>query len=140
MAAAVPVVWATNRLGWPIYAEANAAGFLERLQLNVAGKTVNAAGNVIPTDARGELVDVAGDPIAQPNMGICMQDMVITAGVMAAGAGVVVPIAPPAPGMVPVAPPFALNSGQIAMTTVIDYTSLEGQHIFREGVKTRRIR
>jgi hypothetical protein len=132
MTAAAPVVWATDRLGWPIYAEADVAGHSERLQLNVAGETVNAAGAVIPTDARGEPIDAVGDPIAQPNMGICMQDMVIIANVMAAGAGVVVPIASPAPGMVPVAPPFALNPGQIAMTTVIDYTSSEGQHIFEK--------
>jgi hypothetical protein len=116
--------------GWPIYAEANAAGFSERLQLNVAGKTVNAAGNIIPTDACREPIDATGDPIAQPTMGVCMQDMIITMSVMAAGAGIVVHIAPPAPGMVPVAASFALNPGQIDMTTVFDYTSSEGQHIF----------
>ena len=69
---AAPVVWATNRIGWPIYAEADAAGHAERLQLNVAGETVDAAGNVIPTDAHGEPIDGAGDPIAQPNIGIRM--------------------------------------------------------------------
>jgi hypothetical protein len=133
---AAPVVWATNRIGWPIYAEPDAAGHAERLQLNLAGETVNAAGIVIPTDARGEPIDAAGDPIAQPNIGVRMRDMVITMQVMATGAGVVLPIAPPAPGMVPVAPPFAINPGQIAMTTVIDYTSSEGQRIFREGAKS----
>jgi hypothetical protein len=127
MAAAAPVVWATNRLGVPIYAEADVARVLKRLQLNIAGKTVNTAGNIIPTDTCGEPFNPTGDPIAQSTMGVCMQDMVITMGAMAAGAGIVVPIAPPAPGMVPVAAPFALNPGKINMTTVIDCTSL--QHI-----------
>jgi hypothetical protein len=60
--------------------------------------------------------------------------MYITMSMMAAGARV--PIAPPAPGMVPAGPPFALNPEQIAMTTVIDYASLEGHQVFREGSKS----
>jgi hypothetical protein len=134
MAAAAPVVCATNHLGWPIYAEADTAGFLECLQLNVAGDTVNAAGNVIPTDACGEPINAAGNPIPQPPIGVCMRDMVIMMSTAATGAGIVLPIAPPAPGITP--PPFALNPGQIAMTTVIDYTSLEGQCIFGDFSKS----
>ncbi|MGL5918059.1 MAG: hypothetical protein ACRCYM_02330, partial [Cetobacterium sp.] len=40
-------------------------------------------------------------------------------------------MAPPVPPAV-----FALNPGQIAMTTIIDYSSSEGQRVFREGTKS----
>jgi hypothetical protein len=33
-------------------------------------------------------------------------------------------------------PVFALNPGQVAMTTIINYNSSEGQRVFREGTKS----
>jgi hypothetical protein len=109
-AAPPPVAWATNHLGLPIYAEADAAEFLERLQLNLAGRTVNTAGNVIQTDPRGEPINAAGNPIRQPAIGVCIQDMYITMNATVAGTCIAIPIASPAPGMVPAGSPFALNS------------------------------
>jgi hypothetical protein len=45
------------------------------------------------------------------------------------------PVVPAPPPGLPVVAAFALNPGQVAVHTVIDYTTSEGQRIFRESTK-----
>ena len=146
MAAPAPVIWASDNVGWPIYAEADAAGHQERLQMDGAN-IVDAAGHVFTVNADGCPMDGPGataNEIPQPNIAIRQRQWMMDQAAMAAMAlaptvppPIILPvaIAPPAPGMIPPRP-FALNPGQVAMTTVIDYTSSEGQRIFREGSKS----
>jgi hypothetical protein len=152
MAAPVPVIWAADNVGWPIYAEADAAGNQERLQMD-GTDVVDAAGIVYPVNADGCPMDGPGataNEIPQPNIAVRQRQWMMDQAAMAAaahaataagtapatGPPIILPvaIAPPAPGMIP-APAFALNPGQVAMATTIDYTSSEGQRMFREGSK-----
>jgi hypothetical protein len=140
--AVAPVVWAASNDGWPIYAERDAAtGLQERLQENAAGEVVDAAGNVYATNADGYPEDAAGAPIPQASQAIRIRDLAL--GYMQLfplmPAVVPPPVVPPVPPPPPLpgapAPVFALNPGQVATHTVIDYTTSEGQRIFRESTK-----
>jgi hypothetical protein len=137
-------LWATDATGWPIYDAPDADGVAERLQLNARGQVVTAAGTVIPCNAEGLPMDgptATSNEIPQPNMGIRYHDFRTSLATIAF-AGIT---APPATGLVPgagsVLPPpprpmFALNPGQVTMTTIIDYSSSEGQRVFREATKS----
>jgi len=59
MAAPVPVIWAADNVGWPIYAEADAAGNQERLRMD-GTDVVDVAGNVYTMNADGCPMDGAG--------------------------------------------------------------------------------
>ena len=128
-----PVVWAASNDGWPIYAARDAAtGLQERLQENAAGEVVDSAGNVYATNADGYPEDAAGADIPQASQAIRIRDLAL--GYMQLLPHFPPVIAPPVvlapPPVLPVVAGFALNPGQVAVHTVIDYTTSEGQQIF----------
>ena len=140
--AAAPAVavstWAASVNGWPIYSKRDVStGLQECFQENVAGEIVDAAGTVYRTNARGIPLDGAGVEIPQASQVIRICDL-------AMGYMHLVPHLPPVvvppvvaapPPVLPVVAGFALNPGQVAMGTVIDYATSEGQRIFRESIK-----
>ena len=69
--AVAPITWAASLKGWPIYAELDpATGLQERLQENIAGEIVDAAGTVYRTNAQGIPLDGAGVAIPQASQAI----------------------------------------------------------------------
>ena len=125
-----PITWAASNEGWPIYAACDpATGLQERLQENAAQEVVEAAGNVYAINAQGIPQDAAGVDIPQASQAIRIHDLAM--GYMHLPPHMPPVIAPPVvaapPPVLPVVAGFALNPGQVAMNTVIDYTTLEGQ-------------
>ena len=87
MAAPAPVTWASDNIGWPIYAEADATGHQERLQINATGDVVDAAGNVYTVNADGSPMDGPGataNEIPQPNIAIRQRQWMMDQAAMAA--------------------------------------------------------
>jgi hypothetical protein len=138
--AVAPIVWAASNDGWPIYAARDAAtGLQERLQENAAGQVVDAAGVVYALNADGYPEDAAGADIPQASQAIRIRDLALGYLHLLPHLPPVIPPPvvppPPVPPGPPVAAVFALNPGQVAVHTVIDYTTSEGQRIFRESTK-----
>jgi hypothetical protein len=136
-------LWAVDQTGWPIYAaQDTTTGIAEQLQLNARGDVVTLADTVIPCNIDGMPMDgpdPSANKIIQPNTGIHMRDFCMNLTSIAYGAPPVL-LAPPTmrlvPGAGPVLPTFALNPGQIAMTTVMDYSSSKEQRLFCKGIKS----
>ena len=134
--AVAPITWAASNEGWPIYAARDpATGLQERLQENAAAEVVDTAGVVYAVDADGYPQDAAGVLIPQASQAIRIRDlamgyMQLLPHMPPVIAPPVVPAPPPVLPAVPGVPGFALNPGQVAVHTVIDYTTSEGQRIF----------
>ena len=78
--AAAPAVavntWAATVDGWPVYAARDTTtGLQERLQENIAGEVVDAAGVVYATNAQGIPLDAAGVAIPQATQAIQIRDL-----------------------------------------------------------------
>jgi hypothetical protein len=108
--------------GLPICGEADASGNQERLQMD-GMHIVDSAGQAYAVNGNGISMDNATTPVSVPQPGNATRQRDL---VMQYWAG-----APPA--AITVLPVFALNPGQVAMTTIIDYNSSEGHPVFCKG-------
>jgi hypothetical protein len=135
------ITWAVSVDGRPVYSEHDATtGLQERPQDNTAGDVVDAAGTVFRTTADGIPLDGAGNPIPQASQAIWTCDLALSyihlvPYLPPLAVPPVVPAVPGPPGA-PIFAAFALNPGQVAMGTVIGYTTSEGQQIFWESTKS----
>ena len=127
------ITWAASVNGWPIYSARDVTtGLQERLQENAAAEVVDAAGVVYAVNAHGYPQDAAGVLIPQASQAIRIRDLAM--GYMHLlphmPPVIALPVVPAPPPVLPVVVGFALNPGQVAMGTVIDYTTSEGRRIF----------